>query len=65
MPVTNHGEVTGYFVHPGEYESFMRYKSGRRVVLTADLDDGEIAEVMKVKMHPRHTHLNKLLPRRK
>jgi hypothetical protein len=61
VAVSSHGEVTGYFVHPGEYEDFLRFKNGRRSFATAELGVDEVAEVLKSKMHSRHKPLDRLL----
>ena len=61
VPVSSHGQITGYFVQPDEYEAFMRYKEQRRSFATADLTDAEVEAIAAARMDPRHDHLNKLL----
>ncbi len=34
LAVTSHGTITGYFVPPGEYEAFERFRAQRRSLLT-------------------------------
>ena len=61
VPVSSHGQITGYFVQPDEYEAFMRYKEQRRSFATADLTDAEVEAIAAARMDPRHDHLDKLL----
>ena len=61
VPVSSHGQITGYFVPPEEYEAFMRYKEQRRSFATADLTDAEVEVIAAARMDARHDHLNKLL----
>lgn len=61
VPVSSHGQITGYFVPPDEYEAFMRYKAQRRSFATTDLTDAEVEAIAAARMDPRHDHLNKLL----
>ena len=61
VPVTSHGQITGYFVPPDEYEAFLRYKDQRRSFATADLTDAEVEAIAAARMDPHHDHLNKLL----
>lgn len=39
VPVTSHGQITGYFVPADEYEEFERFRVQRRSFATVDLDD--------------------------
>lgn len=61
VPVSSHGQITGYFVPPEEYEAFVRYKEQRRSFATTDLTEAEVEAIAKVRMDPRHDHLDKLL----
>ena len=61
IPVSSHGQITGYFVPPAEYEAYLRYKEQRRSFATTDLTDAEVAAIATARMDPRHDHLNKLL----
>jgi hypothetical protein len=61
VAVSSHGQITGYFVGPAEYEEFQRYKNRRQVFLTVDLPEAELEAISKVRMDPRHDHLNALL----
>lgn len=61
VPVSSHGSITGYFIHPGEYEEFLRFKSMRRSFATEDLSDEKIRMIAASKMDKRHDHLNALL----
>jgi hypothetical protein len=61
IPVSSHGQITGYFVPPDEYEAFLRYREQRRSFATAELTEEEVEAVARVRMDPRHDHLNKLL----
>ena len=61
VPVSSHGQITGYFVQPDEYEAFMHYKEQRRSFATADLTDAEVEAITAARMDPRHDHLDKLL----
>jgi len=61
VAVSSHGEITGYFVRPDEYEEFLRFKAQRRTFATAELSDEKAAAIAAVRMDPRHEHLNALL----
>ena len=59
--VTSHGEITGYFIAPHEYEEYERMKAARRSFATVELSDEKIEAIAKSRMHPRHKHLDALL----
>jgi hypothetical protein len=61
IPVTSHGQITGYFVPPDEYEEFERFRAQRRSFATVDLAEDKVRAVAATKMDPRHDHLNALL----
>ena len=61
VPVSSHGSVTGYFIHAGEYEDYLRFKAQRRSFATTDLSDEDLEAIKSVQMDERHDHLNTLL----
>jgi hypothetical protein len=61
VAVSSHGQITGYFLGPAEYEEFQRYKNRRQVFLTVDLPEERLQEILESRMDPRHDHLNSLL----
>jgi hypothetical protein len=61
VAVSSHGQVTGYFVRPDEYEEFMRFKAHRRTFATTALTDEKADAIAAARMDPRHDHLNALL----
>jgi hypothetical protein len=61
VPVTSHGQITGYFVPPDEYEEFERFRARRRSFATAELAAETVQAIEAVRMDPRHDHLNALL----
>lgn len=61
VAVSSHGQITGYFVPPDEYEEFIRYKARRRSFATVDLSDDKVRAVAESRMDRRHDHLNELL----
>ncbi len=61
VAVTSHGEVTGYFIAPHEYEEYERMKAARRSFATVELTDEKVEAIAKARMHPRHKHLDNLL----
>ena len=61
VAVSSHGQITGYFIPPDEYEEFVRYKAQRRSFATAELSDEKVRAVAKSRMDRRHDHLNELL----
>ncbi|MBY6241228.1 type II toxin-antitoxin system Phd/YefM family antitoxin [Methylosinus sp. Sm6] len=61
VAVSSHGQITGYFVRPDEYEAFMRFKAQRRVFATAELSDEKAEAIAAARMDERHDHLNALL----
>jgi hypothetical protein len=64
VAVSSHGQITGYFVRPEEYEEFMRFKAQRRSFATVDLSDDKRQAIAASRMDPRHEHLNALLDRK-
>ncbi len=64
VAVSSHGQITGYFVRPEEYEEFIRFKMQRRSFATTDLSDDKRQAIAASRMDPRHEHLNALLDRK-
>lgn len=61
VAVSSHGQITGYFIRPDEYEDFLRFKSYRRSFATRDLPEEKAAAILAGRMDPRHDHLNALM----
>ena len=61
VAVSSHGQVTGYFVGPDDYEEFQRFREQRRSFATEGLSDEKIAAIAGSRMDPRHAHLDALL----
>jgi hypothetical protein len=61
VAVSSHGQITGYFVGPDEYEEFKRFRESRRSFATAELPAEKVEAVRASRMDPRHAHLDKLL----
>lgn len=61
VAVSSHGQVTGYFIGPADYEEFKRLKEQRRSFATADRPDEKIRAIAASRMDPRYAHLDALL----
>jgi hypothetical protein len=61
VPVSSHGQITGYFVGPDEYEEFKRFRESRRSFATAALPEEKVEAIRASRMDARHAHLDKLL----
>jgi hypothetical protein len=61
VAVSSHGQVTGYFVGPDEYEEFKRFRDSRRSFATAELPEKKVAAIRASRMDERHDHLNTML----
>lgn len=61
LAVSSHGNITGYFSPPDEYEAFKRFKENRRSFATADLPSEKMAAIAAFRMDERHAHLDALL----
>jgi uncharacterized protein (DUF1786 family) len=61
VAVSSHGQVTGYFIGPDDYEEFKRFRAQRHSFATAELSDEKIAAIAGARMDPRHAHLDALL----
>ncbi len=64
VAVSSHGQITGYFVGPDEYEEFKRFQASRRSFATVELSDEKAKAIGKSRMDPRHAHLDSLLRRK-
>lgn len=61
IAVSSHGEITGYFVAPDEFEEFRRFKESRRSFATAELPDDKVNAIATSRMDKRHAHLDAIL----
>jgi len=61
VPVTSHGQITGYFVPPDEYEEFERFRTRRRSFATVELAEEKVEAIAASRMDARHEHLDALL----
>src|ERR1019366_1545483 len=61
VAVSSHGQITGYFVRPDEYEDFLRFKNYRRSFATRELPGDKVAAILAGRMDARHDHLNALM----
>jgi hypothetical protein len=61
VAVSSHGQITGYFVGPQDYEAFRRFQESRRSFATADLPEEKVEAIAASSMHPRHAHLDAML----
>ena len=61
VAVSSHGQITGYFVGPEEYEEFKRFRESRHSFATGDLPEEKVEAIRNSRMDPRHVHLDKLL----
>jgi hypothetical protein len=61
VAVSSHGQITGYFIGPDEYEEFKRFRKSRRSFATAELTDERVEAIRLSRMDPRHAHLNRML----
>ncbi len=61
VPVSSHGQVTGYFIGPTEYEEFRRFRELRLSFATAELSDEKIRAIAGSRMDSRHDHLDAML----
>jgi hypothetical protein len=61
VPVSSHGQITGYFVAAHEYEELLKLKGNRRSFATADLSGEKVRTITSSRMAKRHNHLNKVL----
>jgi hypothetical protein len=61
IAVSSHGQITGYFIGPDEYEEFRRFRESRHSFATAELPEEKIEAIRSSDMDPRHADLDKLL----
>jgi hypothetical protein len=61
IAVSSHGQITGYFIGPDEYEEFKRFREGRRSFATAELSEETVETIRSSHMNPRHAHLDRML----
>jgi hypothetical protein len=61
VAVSSHGEITGYFVGPAEYEELRRQRDSRRSFATAELPPEKAEAIAASRMNPRHEHLDGML----
>lgn len=61
VAVSSHGQVTGYFVGPDEYEEFKRFRNSRRSFATAELPEEKVEAIRASRMDKRHAHLDDML----
>ena len=64
VAVSSHGQITGYFVGPEEYEAFRRYRDSRRSFATRDLPAEKVAAIGASRMDERHDDVNVMLDRK-
>lgn len=61
VAVSSHGNITGYFIPPDEYEAFKRFQENRRSFATVELSSEKIATFASAHMDERHAHLDAML----
>ena len=61
VAVSSHGSITGYFIAPGEYEEFRRFRERRRSFATAELPGEKVKAIGASRMDARHAQLDALL----
>jgi hypothetical protein len=61
VAVSSHGQITGYFIGPDEYEEFWRFQENRRSFATAELPEEKVKAIGASRMDPRQAHLDALL----
>lgn len=61
VAVSSHGQITGYFLGPDEYEEFARFKAQRLSFSTVDLSPKKVRAIAASRMDPKHKHLNALM----
>jgi hypothetical protein len=58
VAVSSHGQITGYFIGPDEYEEFKRFRESRRSFATVELPEENVEAISTSRMDPRHAHLD-------
>jgi len=61
VAVSSHGQVTGYFISPVEYEALQQFRAQRRSFATAELSAEQVEAIASARMDPRHDPLDALL----
>ncbi len=61
VAVSSHGQITGYFVGPDEYEEFKRFRETRRSFATDKLPEEKVEAIRTSRMDARHAYLDKML----
>ena len=61
VAVSSHGQITGYFIGPDEYEEFKRFRESRRSFATSELPEDKVEAVCASRMDARHAPLDKML----
>lgn len=61
IAVSSHGQITGYFIGPDEYEEFKRFRESRSSFATAELPEEKVEAIRSSSMDPQHAHLDKML----
>ena len=61
VAVSSHGQITGYFIGPDEYEEFRRFRESRHSFATADLSEQKVKAIGASRMDARHKHLDSIL----
>jgi hypothetical protein len=61
IAVSSHGQITGYFVGPDEYEEFKRFRENRRSFATVELSEEKVEAIRASRMDARHAPLDKML----
>ncbi len=61
VAVSSHGNITGYFIPPDEYEAFKRFQENRRSFATVELSSEKMAAFASADMDERHAHLDAML----
>jgi hypothetical protein len=61
IAVSSHGQITGYFVGPDEYEEFRRFRENRQSFATPELPEEKVEAIRASRMDTRHAHLDAML----
>jgi hypothetical protein len=61
IAVSSHGQITGYFVGPDEYEEFKGFREARRSFATAELSEAKVEAIGSSRTDRRHAHLDRML----
>ena len=61
VAVSSHGQITGYFVGPEQFEEFKRFQESRRSFATAELSEEKVEAIRASRMDARHARLDDML----